>query len=98
MTYEDLGPSVGGGIVSDIAGMVAYTAEDCMEACAELNMFDDQWNHGVRCLGITWCRTLSYAWNLQEANCWLNTGSAVNPGTSDVNLSAFVVQPNQKMA
>ena len=89
--YGNSGPAVGGGVVADIVGIVAYTADDCMEACAELNNFNNKWQYGVKCLGITWSSNLSSAWASLGANCWLKNGTAVNPQSSPSDISASVI-------
>ena len=83
--------AVGGGVVADIIGIVAYSAEDCMEACANFNMFQAKWSNQTTCAGVTFATQLGYDYGKYAANCWLKNGTAVSP-TSNVNeLGAVLV-------
>ena len=91
MDYGNGGAAVGGGIVADIVGIVAYTAADCMTGCAVFNKAQDIWGNNTRCAGVTFARKISLTYDDLAANCWLKNGTAVNPATVDTELSAAVI-------
>ena len=61
--------AVGGGVVADIIGIVAYSADDCMEACANFNMFQAKWSNSTN---MCWRHVLERVerW-LQQLRCKL---------------------------
>ena len=83
--------AIQGGIVADIVGIVAYSAADCMEACANMNIFASQWGFSTKCAGITFGEQMSIEYSNHGANCFLKNGTSVNPLSSDEALSASVV-------
>jgi hypothetical protein len=84
-------PANEGGLVADIIGVVAYSAADCMEACANMNGFVPTWGYTITCAGITFAQEMSLLYSEYGANCWLKNGTAVTPVTSSGELSAAVV-------
>lgn len=83
--------AVGGGVVADIIGIVAYSADDCMEACANFNMFQAKWSNSTICAGVTFSRGLSAGYSSYAANCWLKNGTAVSPTSDSNELGAVLV-------
>jgi hypothetical protein len=88
--YNSNRAAVQGGIVSDVVGILAYSAQDCMEACSNLNAFGATWGFPTKCAGITFSQAMSSLWASFGANCWLKNGTAVNPISCDSCLSAVV--------
>jgi hypothetical protein len=80
-----------GGIVADIVGIVAYSAADCMDACATMNIFASRWGFSTKCAGITFGERMSFEYSKNGANCFLKNGTSVNPISNDKALSASVV-------
>lgn len=80
-----------GGIVADIVGIVAYSAADCMDACASMNFFASQWGFSTKCAGITFGEQMSLEYSKNGANCFLKNGTSVNPVSYGEALSASVV-------
>ena len=89
--FGNHGPANEGGVVADIIGIVAYSAADCMEACANMNGFVPTWGYTTSCAGITFSQQLSVVYGDYGANCWLKNGTAVTPYASSAELSAAVV-------
>lgn len=77
-----------GGVVADIIGILAYSAQDCMEACSYLNQVNGQRGLGTSCWGITFNQDMSRSYANLGANCWLKNGTAVNPISCTACLSA----------
>ncbi|KAL2670124.1 hypothetical protein Neosp_015005 [[Neocosmospora] mangrovei] len=63
-----------GGTISDIAGLIAYTLDDCLQACIQMRNFNES-GHGVRS-----CESVQFGARLKEyvaqygSNCWLKDG------------------------
>ena len=85
-------PANEGGVVADIIGIVAYSAADCMEACANMNGFVPTYGYTVTCAGITFAQEMSTVYNEYGANCWLKNGTAITPFASSGELSAAMVR------
>ena len=88
--YGNDGAATQGGVVADIVGLVAYSPEECMTACVQMNYFQQRWGFGEQCRGITFGNRLSAGWQTWGGNCWLKNGTAVNPGASSDSLSASI--------
>jgi len=82
--------AIQGGIVADIVGIVAYSAADCMDACAHMNIFASRWGFSTKCAGITFGDQMSLEYGKNGANCFLKNGTSVNPISNDEALSASV--------
>jgi len=89
--YYNHNAATQGGIVADIVGIVAYSAADCMEACAKMNIFANEWGFSTKCAGITFGKQMSSEYSRQGANCFLKNGTSVNPLSNVEALSASVV-------
>ncbi|KAI8721540.1 hypothetical protein NCS52_00295600 [Fusarium sp. LHS14.1] len=63
-----------GGTISDIAGLIAYTLDDCLQACIQMRNFNES-GHGVRS-----CESVQFGARLKDhvaqygSNCWLKDG------------------------
>ncbi|CAJ0548607.1 Ff.00g022200.m01.CDS01 [Fusarium sp. VM40] len=73
-------PAEGGGIVADLAPIIAYTIEDCMEACSAMIQKDEDVGTGVRCSSIVFSKKMSVELENQGANCWLKNASKASGG------------------
>ncbi|KAF5021119.1 hypothetical protein F66182_6819 [Fusarium sp. NRRL 66182] len=70
----------GGGIVGDIAPIVAYTIQDCMNACGAMIQKDDRFDTGANCRSIVFSKFLQEEMENQGANCWLKNGTKQRGG------------------
>lgn len=78
----------GGGVIADIAGIVAYSAADCMEACSALNYQSNKWGAPAKCLSISFSIDLNNATFRIGGNCWLkNATLAVGAEANPDNLA-----------
>jgi hypothetical protein len=77
-----------GGTVADIVCILAYSAQDCMEAYSYMNQFNGQWGFGTPCRGVTFNRDMSHSYADHGGNCWLKNGTAVSPLSYTSCLSA----------
>lgn len=63
--------------VSDLAGIVAYTYRDCLDACSSYSDFAQIRGDPSRCRSFTFRTTLAAAYtSFKSANCWLKNGTA----------------------
>jgi hypothetical protein len=86
--YQDFNaglPADGGGVISDIAGIIVYSANDCMDACSQTNSFADQWKTGIRCRAITFAIDMHNKIISQGANCWLKNATIASGTQSNVD-------------
>ncbi|KAM0207378.1 hypothetical protein ACHAQI_007604 [Fusarium lateritium] len=70
----------GGGIVADLAPIIAYSIEDCMEACSAMIQKDEDNATGVRCASIVFSKMLANEIANQGANCWLKNNTLKRGG------------------
>ena len=66
--YANSIAAVQGGVVADIVGILAYSAQDCMEACSYMNQLNGQWGFGTSCWGITFSQDMSQSYAHHGAN------------------------------
>ncbi|KAI1457820.1 hypothetical protein F4805DRAFT_457500 [Annulohypoxylon moriforme] len=59
--------------VTTYSASIAYSLEDCINACAQWNW----WTTGSYCVAVSWCQDMSYSWNYEGANCWLFNDSSI---------------------
>jgi hypothetical protein len=64
-----------GGVIFDYLGIFSYSIDDCMEACGNMILKDDDYNTGVRCKSVVFSKRMSVALNGVNGNCWLKNGS-----------------------
>lgn len=62
------------GTIHDIVGIIAYSMNDCMDACSTMN----QLQYGLVCAGVTFNAAMSMMY-AHRANCFLK--NATGPGT-----------------
>jgi hypothetical protein len=69
----------------DITGLVAYTLQICIDACAKYNEFRDM-DDGDKCGGVVLASSLSHSYaSSKGANCWLKTVEAQRELKESVN-------------
>ena len=79
----------GGGIISDIAGIVSYSVSDCVDACSEFSRQSDKWGVAMRCTSVTFDSDMKNVTQTWGGNCWLKNGT-VKPGVEMFSLSSAV--------
>jgi hypothetical protein len=60
---------------NDIAPIIAYTAFDCMHACAMYTEVNSGRENATLCDSIAFVQDMSTAINAHGANCWLKSGT-----------------------
>ena len=67
-------------LLVDILGITAYTLGDCLQACSDLNAY----NEGLSRLSIMYCRSVLFGTDIRSliasvgANCWIKNGTLAN--------------------
>lgn len=80
-------PATGGGVISDIASLIAYTPQDCFDACSSLNAYSAKWNSSLRCKAATWALDLANETTEWGGNCFLKNATLadnVTPATNEL--------------
>ena len=67
--------AAGGGVITDLIAIVAYSAMDCINACSEFNTRVKSLDTDLFCSTIVWMYFMANttAWN--GGNCWLKNGT-----------------------
>ena len=78
-------PAKGGGVIADIAGIIAYSASDCMDACSIVNNLSNRWKDGIQCQAISFSTDLHHASRSLGANCWLKNATIASGTQGNVN-------------
>lgn len=73
-------PAKGGGIIGDVAPIVAYTLEDCLNACAAMIDRDENRGTGVKCRSVVFDRRMAEMVGKLGANCFLKNGTKTEGG------------------
>ncbi|KAM0563089.1 hypothetical protein ACHAPJ_001935 [Fusarium lateritium] len=73
-------PAKDGGIVGDVAPLIAYSIEDCMMACAAMTQRDEDSNSGARCKSFVFGKRMSAEIENLGVNCWLKNASKAEGG------------------
>jgi hypothetical protein len=70
-------PNAAGGNITDIAAIVAYTIEDCIDACSAITFqtFIQDIKGGPTCSGVTWFADAKAVTGVNNGNCWLKNGT-----------------------
>ncbi|KAI9815085.1 MAG: hypothetical protein M1827_002928 [Pycnora praestabilis] len=63
------------GTIVDLTSLIAYSIEDCMEACSQMNALDV-----ITCAGVTFRSEMKHYYATARANCWLK--DSTGPGSS----------------
>ncbi|KAI0901659.1 hypothetical protein F4806DRAFT_8449 [Annulohypoxylon nitens] len=65
----------GGSDVITYSASIAYSLQDCIEACSQLNI----WTGGLYCTAVTWSQAMSFAWETEGGmNCWLFNSTSLD--------------------
>ncbi|KAM5343469.1 hypothetical protein ACJ41O_012006 [Fusarium nematophilum] len=69
-----------GGKVADLAPIIAYTIQDCLNACsAMIEKFDNE-GTGVECKSVVFSKKMSEELSNWGANCWLKNATKAQGG------------------
>lgn len=77
-----------GGVISNIAAIIAYSPEDCFEACSNVNHLASVWNTGVSCESVTWTYDMKNATNKLGGNCWLKNSTLASGASASADKFA----------
>lgn len=69
------GKDANGDPIVDIAPIIAYSIEDCMDACAGVAANFGRRNSGVNCKAVTFRSRMKDFVSGGGANCWLKNGT-----------------------
>jgi hypothetical protein len=79
-----------GGTIATLAGLIAYTPEDCAVACSTFNFYSALYGNSTVCAAMTFNSKLSATLAAFGANCWLfNT---TGPPQESSNALSAVLQ------
>lgn len=73
-------PAKGGGVMGDVAPIIAYTLEDCLNACAAMIDRDENRGTGVKCKSVVFDRRMAEMVGKLGANCFLKNGTKPEGG------------------
>ncbi|RSM06501.1 hypothetical protein CEP52_005697 [Fusarium oligoseptatum] len=74
-----VGNADGGGTLKDLVGIIAYSLEDCLQACTQMNAMDDNQDTGVTCKSVSFRANLAQSYKQYGGNCWLKDGKKKRP-------------------
>ncbi|KAJ4315916.1 hypothetical protein N0V84_008123 [Fusarium piperis] len=69
------GPAEEGGIISDVSPLIAYTLQDCLNACSAMIEKDENEGSGVKCRSVVFGKRMSDEVGRWGVNCWLKNGT-----------------------
>ncbi|RSL52225.1 hypothetical protein CEP54_011034 [Fusarium duplospermum] len=78
-----VGNAEGGGTLKDWVGIIAYSLEDCLQACTQMNAMNDSQDTGATCKSVTFRPGLSDSYKWHGSNCWLKDGKKKRPFNYD---------------
>ncbi|RTE79763.1 hypothetical protein BHE90_005746 [Fusarium euwallaceae] len=64
-----------GGIISDVSPLIAYTLQDCLNACSAMIDKDENEGAGGKCRSVVFGKKMSEEVGNWGANCWLKNGT-----------------------
>ncbi|KAM0438614.1 hypothetical protein ACHAPT_001366 [Fusarium lateritium] len=64
-----------GGIISDASPLIAYTLQDCLNACSAMIDKDENGGSGVKCRSVVFAKRMSEELDRWGVNCWLKNGT-----------------------
>lgn len=73
-----------GGVVADLSHLVAYTVEDCMEACSGFNYEQKKWNNTQICRAYNFRLNMAEKVNAIGGNCWLKNDTVADADAAPV--------------
>jgi hypothetical protein len=89
--YANGRSAAGGGVVSDIIGVISYSFMDCMNACSAFNAKSKLWGVNSTCKAISFDLDLANTTRVNGANCWLKNATlsvGIQPFLSNLVMSA----------
>jgi Flp pilus assembly pilin Flp len=91
VSYPGGGAAYSGGTIATLAGLIAYSPQDCAVACSTFNAYSAQFGNATVCAAMTFASDLSVASTTYGANCWLfNTTGP--PDDNAVAISGVLLQ------
>lgn len=70
--------------MADMIHLVAYSAEDCMEACSGFNFEQRRWNGTARCRAMNFRANMAEKVEAIGGNCWLKNDTVKDIGAAPV--------------
>ncbi|KAJ4246388.1 Hypothetical protein NCS54_01225700 [Fusarium falciforme] len=64
-----------GGVISDASPLIAYTLQDCLNACSAMIDKDENEGSGVKCRSVVFGKRMSEELGRWGVNCWLKNGT-----------------------
>ena len=81
--------SISKGTMRNIAAIVSYSVDDCLQACASLNaMAEDADKESPRCQSVTFIPEMKISVDLYEGNCFLKNSTLFDISQAGVNVEA----------
>ncbi|KAM0430165.1 hypothetical protein ACHAPT_006173 [Fusarium lateritium] len=69
----------GGGTLKDLVGIIAYSLEDCLQACTQMNAMNDNQDTNVTCKSVSFRANLAQSYKQYGGNCWLKDSKKARP-------------------
>lgn len=69
----------GGGALKDLVGIIAYSLEDCLQACTQMNAMNDNQDTGVTCKSVSFRANIAQSYKQYGGNCWLKDAKKRRP-------------------
>ncbi|KAF5009943.1 hypothetical protein FDECE_3849 [Fusarium decemcellulare] len=73
-------PAEEGGMVADVSPIIAYTLDDCINACSAMIEKDEKEGTGVKCRSIVFGKRMSAELDAWGVNCWLKNATKERGG------------------
>ena len=82
--------SISKGTVRNIAAIVSYSMDDCIQACASLNaMTENADKESPKCQSVTFIPEMKISVDLYEGNCFLKNSTLFDISQAGVNVDAI---------
>jgi hypothetical protein len=84
-----------GGVVADMVHIVAYSVQDCLEACSGFNYEQRKWNGTARCRAMNFRANMAEKVEAIGGNCWLKNDTVKDIGaapTAERVISGQIVE------
>lgn len=82
-------PAAEGGICTDLAALIAYSFDDCMDMCSGFNSKAVENGFPLRCRSITFIVSMKNSTAWQRSNCWLKNGTLRDVNRAYANGNAM---------
>lgn len=79
--------------IEDLVGILAYTFDDCVDACANMNRQTASNDAGRRCESVVFGWQLGREWEQHKANCWLKSGRVEEASRFDAPRYIYAEAP-----